>query len=423
MLLEEILSRENLLMAHKRVVSNKGRPGVDGIKVEDLMGYCQEHWQSIKQQILDGKYTPQPVRKVEIPKPGGGLRLLGIPCTIDRLIMQAINQRLVPIFDPGFSENSFGFRPKRSAHEAIKSSGEHIAAGYTWVVNIDLEKFFDKVNHDILMSKLHLKIDDKRVLWLIRKYLTAGIMANGIVSPREKGTVQGGPLSPLLSNIMLDELDKELECRGHRFCRFADDFNVYVKSQRAGERVMVSVERFLLKRLKLPINQEKSEVVRSGKHCFLGFSFYGYKNPRIRIAPKSIKRFKDKIRKSWRRWRGMSIERVIQELNLIARGWVVYFRIAYGKEHIEKLEAWILRRLRCLIWRQWKTMRTRFKKLLSYDVNRSKAARAAYGRGRPWFSSKTSAMNFALKRSFFEERGWLGLTNLYLKYQIIVKFV
>ena len=280
--------------------------------------------------------------------------------------------------------------------------------------DVDLEKFFDRVNHDILMARIARKVKDKCALQLIRRYLQAGIMDNGVIQTRTEGTVQGSPLSPLLSNIMLDDLDKELERRGHQHCRFADDFNIYVKSERADIRVMASIEQFLWKKLKLPINQQKSKVLRSRYHTFLGYAFYGYKNPKLRIAPKSFARLKDKIRGSLRRWRGMKKQVVIKELNQLLRGWIVYFRLAEGaKGHLEKLEAWILHHLRCIIWRQWKTERTRFKKLLSLGVNHNKAARVVWGRGGPWYSSARSAMNFALNLAHFKTIGWLGVMNLF----------
>lgn len=423
MLINKVLSRENLLQAYKKVVSNKGAPGVDGITVGELWSFCQEHWTKIREQIIEGTYKPTPVKKVEIPKPGGGKRKLGIPCVIDRLILQALHQVLTPIFDGGFSDNSFGFRPNRSAHDALKRSGEYIALGHRWVVNIDLEQFFDRVNHDILMGRIARKVEDKGVLKLIRIYLQAGIMDNGVVQARTEGTIQGAPLSPLLSNIMLDDLDKELEKRRHKHVRFADDFNIYVKSERAGKRVMGSIEQFLKKKLKLPINKEKSEVVRSTQHTFLGHKFYGHKMPKLRIAPKSIVRLKDKIRQSLPRWRGMGIQQTIRELNQLLQGWVVYFRHADGKGHLTELEGWIMRHLRKIHWRQWKSPRARFNKLLSFGVNRKKAARAAWGRSGPWFSAATGAMNFALNRTYFAKLGWLGLVNLYNKYKINVKFI
>ena len=423
MLINQILSKDNLLLAHKKVVSNKGAPGVDGMKVEELLTYCQSNWAGIRKQIANGTYQPTPVKRVEIPKSVGGIRVLGIPCVIDRLILQAIHQILTPIFEEGFAENSYGFRPNRSAHDAVKKSGEHSASGCTWVVNIDLEKFFDRVNHDILMSRIARKIKDKLVLKLIRSYLQAGIINNGVVVRQAEGTIQGAPLSPLLSNIMLDDLDKELERRGHKYCRFADDCNIYVKSERAGNRVMKSIEQFLWKKLKLIVNTEKSEVVRSNHHTFLGYKFYGIKSPKLGIAQKSINRLKDKLRRSLRRWRGMNMEQVIKEINQMTQGWIVYFRLANGKNHLKQLETWIQRHLRKIHWRQWKTERTRFRKLISFGVNKRKAIRAAWGRGGPWYSSATSAMNFALDLAYFESLGWFGLVSIYNKFKINVKFI
>ncbi len=423
-LMEEIFNRKNMLLAHKRVVSNKGSPGVDGIAVDELWSYCQERWSDIRSDLLSGNYKPKPVKRVDIPKPGGmDKRKLGIPCTVDRLILQAVNQVLSPIFDPHFSKDSFGFRPGKSAHDALKRAGEHIASGHAWIVNFDLSKFFDHVDHDILMSNLHRKVKDKAVLHLIRRYLRSGSIADDKFSSTTKGTIQGGPLSPLLSNVMLDDLDKELENRGHKFCRYGDDFNIYVKSQRAGKRVLKSVEQYLEKKLHLTLNEEKSGVVRPKDHIFLGYGFYGVKSPRLRIAPKSYKRFRDKVRSNRRRWKGSSMEQVVKELNQMVQGWVVYFRLADGREKIRRLESWLMHHLRNIHWRQWKTPRTRFKKMIGLDVNRDKAARAAWGRGGPWASSATQAMNLALRNSYFENLGWIGLIRTYEKFKISVKFV
>lgn len=423
-LMEKVLARENMLLAHQKVVKNRGSPGIDEMTVEELWAYCQRNWSRIRTEIADGKYVPHPVRKVDIPKPGGkGVRTLGIPCVIDRMILQAINQVLTPIFDPNFSQDSFGFRPGRSAHDALERAREHIQSGHAWIVNFDLAKFFDHVNHDVLMSRLYRKVKDKTLLRLIRIYLRSGISDNGVVTPRTKGTIQGGPLSPLLSNVILDDLDKELERRGHRFCRYGDDFNVYVKSQKAGERVLASIEKFLLEKLRLPLNKEKSGVVRPGNHIFLGYGFYGVKSSRLRIAPKSYRRFKDRIRDSCRRWKGLPMERVIEELNQFVQGWIAYFHRADGREKIRYLEAWLLHRLRNIYWRQWKTSRTRFNKLVSLDVNRDKAARASWGRDGPWASSASQAMNLALRHSHFEKFGWIGLLQTYEKLKSNVKFV
>lgn len=407
-LIEEVLRRENVLKAYKRVVANGGAPGADGITVDELMGHCREHWPRIREEIRRGRYQPQPVRKVEIPKPGGGKRLLGIPAVIDRLIQQALLQVLTPIFDPTFSNWSFGFRPKRSAQGAVSWSRIHMAAGYRWVVDLDLEKFFDRVNHDILMSRVARKVKDKQVLRLIRRYLQAGLMEGGVVSPRSEGTPQGGPLSPLLSNILLDELDKELEKRGHRFCRYADDCNIYVKSRRAGERVMASLEKFLWERLRLKVNRTKSAVARPWQRKFLGYSATSNRTPRLKVAPESVKRLRDKLRPVFRRGRGRRLDRVIEELNPVIRGWVAYFRMSDVRASFEVLDGWTRRKLRCLLWRQWKRPRTRRAKLMARGLSKERASASAYnGRG-PWWNAGASHMNQAIPTRYLRSLGLLS---------------
>jgi RNA-directed DNA polymerase len=411
MLMEEVLRRENLMTAHKRVVQNGGAAGVDGMTVDELMPHCREHWAQIREDLLSDRYTPQPVRRVWIPKPGGGMRALGIPTVLDRLIQQALLQVLQPIFDPTFSEASFGFRPGRSAHQAIERARDHIAAGHRWVVDLDLEQFFDRVNHDVLMSRVARRIRDKRVLRLIRRYLQAGVLEGGLVSPRSEGTPQGGPLSPLLSNILLDELDKELEARGHRFVRYADDCNVYVQSQAAGERVMASLERFLSKRLRLRINREKSAVARPWERSFLGYTVTANHEPRLKVARRSVHRLKAKLRVMFRRGRGQSVARVIRELRPMIRGWMQYFRLADVKVTFELLDEWLRRRLRCILWRQWKRPRTRVRKLLERGLARDRALMSAYnGRG-PWWNAGTSHMNAAYPIAVFRRWGLLSFLD------------
>nr|NIV45675.1 group II intron reverse transcriptase/maturase [Gammaproteobacteria bacterium] len=358
--MEEALCRENVLAAHKRVVRNGGAPGVDGMTVDELMPYCREHWARIREELLGGRYRPQPVLRVEIPKPDGkGKRMLGIPTVLDRMIQQALLQVLTPIFDPTFSDDSFGFRPGRSTHGAVLRAREHMAAGHRWVVDLDLEKFFDRVNHDVLMARVARRVKDKRVLLLIRRYLQAGMMEGGLVSPRVEGTPQGGPLSPLLSNVLLDELDKELERRGHRFVRYADDCNVYVQSKAAGERVMASLERFLAKRLRLRVNRDKSAVARPWKRKFLGYSVTWHRKPKLKVAPESIKRLKGKLRQKLRQGRGRNLGCVVRDLGPVIRGWVAYYRLSEVKGSFEVLDQWLRRKLRCIQWRQWKRPRTR----------------------------------------------------------------
>lgn len=411
MLMEEVVRRENVLAAYQRVVRNGGAPGIDGMTVDDLMGHCRTHWTRIRQELLDGTYRPQPVRRVEIPKPDGkGVRMLGIPTVLDRLIQQALLQVLQPIFDPIFSVESFGFRPGRSAHGAVLRAREHMAAGHRWVVDLDLEKFFDRVNHDVLMGRVARRVKDKPVLRLIRRYLQAGMMTDGVVSPRVEGTPQGGPLSPLLSNILLDDLDRELERRGHRFVRYADDCNVYVQSRRAGERVLASLEVFLTKRLRLQINRDKSAVARPWKRVFLGYSVTSHREPRLRIAPKSVQRFRQKLRPLLRRGRGRKLRTLLADLAPILRGWMAYFRLAQVKAPLELLDAWLRRKLRAIQWKQWKKWRTRLRELVRLGLPRERAAASALnGRG-TWWNAGASHMNQAMPNALLQRWGLVTLT-------------
>jgi len=351
---EEVCERENCLRALQRVKSNQGSPGIDGMKVGELAGYLKQHWPAIREQLLSGNYEPPPVRRVEIAKPDGGVRKLGIPTVLDRFIQQAVMQVLQRKWDATFSEHSYGFRPGRSAHQAVRKAQQYVAGGRRWVVDLDLEKFFDRVNHDRLMKSVSLRIADKRMLQLIGAFLKAGVMENGLVSPAEEGTPQGGPLSPLLSNLVLDELDRELERRGHRFVRYADDCNIYVRSGGAGRRVMRSVTRFITARLKLKVNESKSAVARPAERKFLGFSIGGGKEPKRRIAPKALLRCKRKIRELTRRTRGISVERMAKELASYLRGWKSYFGFCQTPSVLQELDQWIRRRLRSAIWKQKK---------------------------------------------------------------------
>src|ERR1700758_1359902 len=375
--MEAIVERENLRKALERVKRNKGAPGLDGMSVEDLVPYLKEHWPTIRSQLLDGSYQPQPVRRVEIPKASGGTRPLGIPTVLDRFIQQAVLQVLQADWDPTFSEASFGFRPGRSAHQAVQRAQELIASGHGIVVDIDLEKFFDRVNHDILMGLVAKRVTDKRILKLIRGFLTAGVLIDGLVGPTEEGTPQGGPLSPPLSNLMLDVLDKELERRCLNFVRYADDCNIYVRSQRAGERVMASIERFLTKRLKLRVNKAKSAVDRPAKRKFLGFSFTNWQQPRRRMPPQSLVRFRSRVRELTRRTRGKSLAQIVKELSVYLIGWRGYFGFCETPSVLRELDQWIRRRLRAIVWKQWKHGPTRFAELRRRGVGRDLAAQTA----------------------------------------------
>lgn len=413
-LLEDVLERSNMILAHKRVVSNKGSHGVDGMKIDELREHIQKHWGTIKAKILETKYNPSPVRRVEIPKSDGGVRLLGIPTVQDRLIQQAIAQVLSKIYEPLFSGNSFGFRPRRGAKDAIAKSKQYINVGNRWVIDMDLEKFFDKVNHDILMGKLEKKIKDKRLLLLIRKYLKSGILINGVSVASEEGTPQGGPLSPLLANIMLDELDKELEKRGHKFCRYADDNNVYVKSKRAGIRVMESMTNLIENKLKLKVNKKKSAVDFVSRRKFLGFSFYFAKSgAEIRIHEKSIKRFKEKIKFYTNRNIGISMESRLKKLNQIMRGWINYYGIANATAKLKELDKWIRRRLRACIWKQWKKISTKHRNLVKLGINKYKAWEYANTRKGYWRISNSPILSKSLNNKYLESLGFVSLTQTY----------
>ena len=411
-MMEAVVERKNMEAALHRVEANKGSAGIDDMPVESLRPYLKEQWLRIKEALLNGQYKPQAVRRVNIPKPDGkGMRQLGIPTVIDRLIQQALHQVMQPVFDGTFSESSYGFRPGRSAHQAVLAARKHVESGCRWVVDIDLEKFFDRVNHDVLMARVARKIEDKRVLGLIRRYLQAGVMEEGLVSQRVEGTPQGGPLSPLLSNILLDELDKELEKRGHRFCRYADDCNIYVRSKRAGERVMRSVSQFLIKRLKLKVNPEKSAVDRPWNRKFLGYSMTFDKQPRLKVAPASLKRFKNRLKELFRAGRGCSLTKVIGELRPVLIGWSNYFRLAQVKSTFEDLDGWIRRKLRCILWRQWKRTYTRFRNFMKRGLDKVRAwASATNGRG-AWWNSGASHMNACYTKSYFDKLGLVSLLN------------
>lgn len=415
-LLEQILHRDNLNRAYKKVKKNKGSHGIDGMQVDELLPFLKQHGEALIEEIAMEKYKPQPVRRVEIPKPNGGVRLLGIPTVVDRFIQQAIAQVLIKVYDKEFSKNSYGFRPGRNAHMAVKKAKEYINEGYTWVVDIDLEKFFDRVNHDVLMSILAKKIKDKRVLRLIRKYLESGVMIGGLYTKTEKGTPQGGPISPLLSNILLDILDKELEARGHKFVRYADDCNIYVKSQRAGERVMKSITKFLEKRLKLKVNKEKSAVDRPWKRKFLGFSFY-FKGDEVGIRPheKSIKRLKDKIREITNRNIGISMEIRIERLNSLVVGWVNYFKIANMKAKLKEIDKWTRRRLRACLWKQWKKIKTKFKNLKTLGIPEYKAWQYANTRKGYWRISNSPILSKTLNNQYWLNQGLKTLSMQYRK--------
>jgi len=405
-LLERIVERRNMLRAMNRVIANKGAPGIDGMTTSQLKGYLKRHWRKIKQDLLNGDYRPLPVRRKEIDKPDGGVRLLGIPTVLDRCIQQAIAQVVEQIWDPTFSECSYGFRPGRSAHDAVSTAKGYLLDGYTHVVDMDLSKFFDRVNHDRLMSRLATKVRDKRVLKLIRGYLTAGTMIGGLISPGTEGTPQGGPLSPLLSNIVLDELDKELEKRGHKFVRYADDFRIYCKSRKAAERADRSIKRFITVKLKLKVNEEKSAVSRPWLRKFLGITFISMcGQTKIRIHRKTISRFKARVRELTDRNSGKSLDWIIKELNQYLIGWWNYYRLTEARHIFKSLKVWIVRRLRCLVWKQWKNPRTRVRNLEKLGISHKNAMLCGNARKKYWRMSKVKWVIFALSNRYFFERG------------------
>jgi RNA-directed DNA polymerase len=408
--MEAIVERDNLKQALARVKRNKGAPGVDGMTVESLSAHLKEHWPTIRARLLEGAYEPQPVRRVEIPKPAGGVRALGVPTVLDRFIQQAVLQVLQAHWDGTFSASSYGFRPGRSAHQAVAAAQAFIASGRRVVVDIDLEKFFDRVNHDILMGLVAKRVADKRILRLVRGFLTCGVLADGLVGPTDEGTPQGGPLSPLLSNLMLDVLDKELERRGHAFARYADDCNIYVGGRRAGERAMASVERFLARRLKLKINAAKSAVAPSSQRKFLGFSFTGGATPKRRIAPQALARFKERVRAVTRRTRGVSLERIAKDLSRYLIGWRGYFGFCQTPSTLKALDQWIRRRLRSVVWKQWKRGQTRFAELRRRGVGVDLAAQTAGSAHGPWRISNSPALAIALPNAYF--RNTLGLASI-----------
>jgi len=418
---ERVFQRDNLLQALVRVERNGGAPGIDGMTAEELRPYLRRHWTAIRAALDTETYQPKPVLRREIPKPGGGIRLLGIPTVVDRFLQQAIAQALMPLFEPVFSNSSYGFRPGRKAHDAVRKAQEHINAGYGWVVDIDLEKFFDRVNHDKLMARVARVVKDRRVLKLVRKYLESGVMVNGIVVETWEGTPQGGPLSPLLANIMLDDLDKELEQRGHRFVRYADDCNIYVRSKRAGERLLAGIGRFLERKLRLRVNAKKSGVDRPQKRKFLSFSFYWRQDQAlIRVAREAKERCLERLRRLTRRSRSGLMAEVIRVVNEYTAGWMEYFRLSDTDWVFRELEKWLRRRLRQMVWKRWKRGRTRYRRLVELGVPTELAALGAVGKS-PWRMAATPVVNMALSNAYWEKEGLTSITDRYRQLHRILR--
>jgi RNA-directed DNA polymerase len=410
-LMEAVVKRSNLWLAYRRVVANRGAPGIDDLTVDEFKDWLKVHWPSVKTALLENRYMPQAVRAVDIPKPTGGVRTLGIPTVLDRLIQQALLQVLQPIFEPGFSESSYGFRPGRNAQQAVLAAQRYVQEGRRWVVDIDLEKFFDRVNHDILMSRVARQVKDDRVLKLIRRYLEAGLMRDGIAEVRTQGAPQGGPLSPLLSNILLTDWDRELERRGHAFCRYADDCNIYVRSKAAGQQLLTRMTAFLQERLQLQVNESKSACARPWARKFLGYSLTAHRQARLRIAPESLQRLTARVRELMRLGRGRSLSHTIAALNPVLRGWIGYFQLTQSKRPLEELDGWLRRRLRCLLWRQAKHRQGRTVMLRRQGLPEDRAWRSAHNGQGPWWNAGASHMHTAFPKRFFDALGLVSLLD------------
>lgn len=415
--MEAVMTRHNMMLAYQRVVENKGAAGVDNLSVSALKPWLKQHWLRVKETLGAGSYLPRAIRKVDIPKSDGNVRTLGVPTVADRLVQQAIAQQLSPLVEPSFSSSSYGFRAKRNAWQAVQQAQQFIQSGKRWVVDMDLEKFFDRVDHDILMSRLARFTEDKRLLKLIRRYLEADMWDGNECIKRDKGMPQGSPLSPLLSNILLDDLDKELERRGHSFCRYADDCNIYVSSQKAGEHLLADISQFLSTKLKLQVNEQKSAVARPWKRKFLGYSFTAHKQSRLKIAPQSVVRLKDKIRSLTTGHSSRSIVKAITALTPVLRGWISYFRLTQVKGVLEDLDGWIRRKLRCLLWRQWKRPFTRARNLMKATIAEARAWMSATNQRGPWWNSGVSHMNQAFKKSWFDKLGLISLLECHRQFQ------